>query len=178
MESPLFETDLFTGLEPGIPGGETPPFTAGGTPAATDVGFMESWGAAVSGLLIFLGSGLGGLARWWLAGWIGTKAGHTFPWGTLVVNVSGSFLIGVFATLTGPEGRWVAPLMLRQFFMLGVCGGYTTFSSFSLQTLQLMEEGQWMRALANTVASVVLCLGAVGLGHLLALGLNPPKGHG
>ena len=60
----------------------------------------------MSALVIFLGSGLGGLARWWLAAWIGSKAGHTFPWGTLVVNVSGSFLIGVFATLTGPEGMF------------------------------------------------------------------------
>ena len=131
--------------------------------------------ARMSALVIFLGSGLGGLARWWLAGWVGSQAGHTFPWGTLVVNVTGSFLIGVFATLTGPEGRWVAPLMLRQFFMLGICGGYTTFSSFSLQTLQLMQEGQWLRATANTVLSVVLCLAAVGLGHALAVVLNPSK---
>jgi CrcB protein len=112
-----------------------------------------------------VGSGLGGIGALVVGGaGLGSQAGHTFPWGTLVVNVTGSFLIGVFATLTGPEGRWVAPLMLRQFFMLGICGGYTTFSSFSLQTLQLMQEGQWLRATANTVLSLVLCLAGGGVG--------------
>ncbi len=97
-------------------------------------------------------------------------------WGTLIVNVSGSFVIGVFATLTGPEGRWLASASFRQFFMLGVCGGYTTFSSFSLQTLTLAEDGLWFRAGANAVLSLVLCLLGVWLGHALALQLNAMKG--
>jgi CrcB protein len=123
-------------------------------------------------LWIFLGGGLGSLARWWASGWIANNFGQTFPWGTLIVNVSGSFIIGLFSALTGPEGRWLVPGSFRQFFMLGVCGGYTTFSSFSIQTLALAEDGQWFRAGANIVLSVVLCLVGVWLGHTLAVGIN------
>jgi CrcB protein len=127
-------------------------------------------------LWIFIGGGLGSLARWWVSGFIAQRFGETFPWGTLLVNVSGSFVIGLFATLTGPDGRWLAPASFRQFFMLGICGGYTTFSSFSLQTLNLVEDGQWFRAAANTVLSVVLCLIGVWLGHIMAMNLNSMKG--
>ena len=127
-------------------------------------------------LWIFIGGGLGSLARWWVSGFIAQRFGETFPWGTLLVNVSGSFVIGLFATLTGPDGRWMAPASFRQFFMLGICGGYTTFSSFSLQTLNLVEDGQWFRAAANTVLSVVLCLIGVWLGHIMAMNLNSMKG--
>ncbi len=127
-------------------------------------------------LLIFIGGGLGSLARWGASGWIANNFGQTFPWGTLVVNVTGSFLIGLFATLTGPEGRWLAPASLRQFFMLGLCGGYTTFSSFSIQTLRLAEDGEWFKAGANAVLSLVLCLAGVWLGHVLALEINTMKG--
>lgn len=134
------------------------------------VGFM--WSA----LWIFVGGGLGSLARWGASGLIANKVGETFPWGTLVVNVTGSFVIGLFATATGPEGRWMASPTFRQFIMLGICGGYTTFSSFSLQTLTLVEEGQWFRAGANAVLSLVLCLVGVWLGHALALNLTGMKG--
>jgi CrcB protein len=128
-------------------------------------------------LWIFIGSGLGGLARWGASGFIANRFGETFPWGTLVVNVTGSFVIGLFATLTGPEGRWLAPATFRQFFMIGICGGYTTFSSFSLQTLSLADEGEWLKAGANALLSIVLCLAGVWLGHMLALELNSTKGH-
>jgi fluoride exporter len=127
-------------------------------------------------LWIFLGGGLGSLARWGCSGWIANTVGQTFPWGTLFVNVSGSFVIGLFATLTAAEGRWMAPPSLRQFFMLGICGGYTTFSSFSLQTLNLVQEGQWFKAGANSLLSFALCLVAVWLGHALAMALNAMKG--
>jgi CrcB protein len=127
-------------------------------------------------LWIFVGSGLGGVARWGVSGVVANHVGQTFPWGTLVVNVSGSFLIGLFATLTGPEGRFFAPASVRQFFMLGVCGGYTTFSSFSLQTLNLAGEGEWLRAGANVVLSVVFCLLGVWLGHALGLAVSLRKG--
>ncbi len=123
----------------------------------------------LSALWVFLGGGLGSLARWWVSGWIARTVGETFPWGTLAANVSGSLLIGVLATLTGPEGRWLAPVSMRQFLLLGVCGGYTTFSSFSLQTLTLVQDGEWFRAGANVVLSFVLCLTAVWIGHVLAL---------
>ena len=126
------------------------------------------WNAVV----IFLGGGLGSLARWGVATLAAGRFGETFPWGTLIINVTGSFLIGAFATLTGPEGRFLARDSFRQFFMIGICGGYTTFSSFSLQTLALADSGQWFRAGANVVLSVVLCLIGVWLGHTLALAIN------
>jgi CrcB protein len=130
----------------------------------------------LNALWIFIGSGLGGLARWGASGFIAERFGQTFPWGTLIVNVTGSFLIGLFATLTGPEGRFLAQASFRQFFMLGICGGYTTFSSFSLQTLNLAEDGEWFRAGANAVLSLVLCLLGVWIGHAIALALNTSKG--
>lgn len=130
----------------------------------------------LSGLWVFLGSGLGGVARWGQSGFIANRFGQTFPWGTLVVNVTGSFIIGLFATLTGPEGRLLAPASFRQFLMLGVCDGYTTFLSFSLQTMSLIEDGHWSRAGANLVLSVVSCLAGVVPGHDIALGVNSIKG--
>jgi fluoride exporter len=126
-------------------------------------------------LWIFIGGGLGSLARFWFSGWAANTLGETFPWGTLLVNVTGSFVIGFFSTLTAPEGRFLAPASFRQFFMLGVCGGYTTFSSFSLQTLALAEEGQWFKAGANSVLSLTLCLAAVWLGHISAMSINSLK---
>ena len=123
-------------------------------------------------LWIFIGGGLGSLGRWGASAFIANRFGETFPWGTLIVNISGSFIIGPFATATGHEGRWLAPATFRQFFMLGVCGGYTTFSSFSLQTLNLAEDGQWFKAGANSVLSLVLCLLGVWLGSLLASAIN------
>ena len=123
-------------------------------------------------LWIFVGGGLGSLARWWFSGFIAGAVGQTFPWGTLLVNVTGSFIIGLFATVTGPDGRWLARAGFRTFFMIGICGGYTTFSSFSLQTLNLAREGEWFYASLNIVLSVVLCLIGVWLGHALAQMLN------
>ncbi len=131
----------------------------------------------LSYLWIGVGGALGSVLRFWLSGLIERDFGQSFPWGTLLVNVSGSLVIGFFAALTGPEGRWLAAPNLREFFMIGICGGYTTFSSFSLQTLNLAQEGQWFRAGANAVLSFVLCLLAVWLGHLLAAGINAMKGN-
>ena len=95
--------------------------------------------------------------------------------GTLFINVIGSFVIGFFATLTGPDGRILVPSVARQFVMIGLCGGYTTFSSFSLQTLNLASDGEYLYAGLNIVGSVVLCLLAVWLGAILAAGLNTLK---
>lgn len=127
-------------------------------------------------LSIALGGALGSVARFWFSGVVARQFGETFPWGTLLVNVTGSFAIGFFATVTGPDGRWLVQPRGRQFFMIGICGGYTTFSSFSLQTLTLMEDGEWLYASANAVLSLVLCLAAVWLGHLLAATINSTKG--
>jgi CrcB protein len=125
---------------------------------------------------IALGSGLGGVARFALSGLIAHRLGETFPWGTLVVNVSGSFVIGFFATLTGPDSRFLVGSTARQFVMTGILGGYTTYSSFSLQTLTLARESDWLRAGANTTGTFVLCFLAVWLGHLCATWINTLKG--
>jgi CrcB protein len=101
---------------------------------------------------------------------------ESFPIGTMVINILGSFIIGFFATMTAPEGRWLVSPTFRAFFMTGICGGFTTFSSFSLQTLDLARAGEWLYAGMNVVASVVLCLGAVWLGYAAALGFKSPKG--
>jgi CrcB protein len=124
---------------------------------------------------VAVGGAIGTLGRYWLSGVVARAIGETFPWGTLVINVTGSFIIGFFATLTGPDGRIFAPTDVRQFVMIGICGGYTTFSSFSLQTLNLMHDGEWLYAGANIVLSVVACLIAVWVGHVLALSLNAMK---
>jgi fluoride exporter len=125
---------------------------------------------------IAVGSALGGVGRYWFSGFIAERIGESFPWGTILVNVSGSFVIGFFATLTAPDGRLLVGSTARQFVMVGICGGYTTFSSFSLQTLNLVREGEWLRAGGNIVLSVVLCLAAVWIGHVLAAALNQLKG--
>jgi CrcB protein len=123
-------------------------------------------------ILVGLGSAAGGVARFWASGFIADRFGPSFPWGTLLVNVTGSFLIGLFATLTAPDGRWLVGPSGRNFFMSGLCGGYTTFSSFSLQTVNLAQEREWLYASANIAGSVVMCLVAVWLGHLLAEAIN------
>jgi CrcB protein len=122
---------------------------------------------------IGLGSALGGMARFWCSDIMVRHFGETFPWGTLLVNVAGSFIIGFCATVTGPDGRPLVDGDARQFIMVGLCGGYTTFSSFSLQTLNLMRGGEWLHAGANVGLSVMLCLLSVWLGHIAAAGLSP-----
>ena len=127
-------------------------------------------------LCIAAGGALGTVARFWFSGVVARHFGETFPWGTLLVNVSGSLAIGFFATIADPDGRLLVSPTFRQFFMIGICGGYTTFSSFSLQTLNLMREGEWLYAGANAMLSVLLCLSAVWVGHFLASTLNPTRG--
>jgi CrcB protein len=124
---------------------------------------------------IAIGSALGGMARYGCSGLAARLISETFPWGTLIVNVLGSFIIGFFATLTGPDGRVYVGSLTRQFVLIGFCGGYTTFSSFSLQTLALMNDGEWVRATANIGGSVVLCLLAVWIGSFAAASLNSMK---
>lgn len=125
-------------------------------------------------LWVGLGSALGGMGRFWLSGFIARRVGETFPWGTLTVNVTGSFVIGLLAALVGPDSRLnpkVNPFVF-QFLMAGICGGYTTFSSFSLQTLKLVQSGEWLHAGANAASSVLFCLLAVWFGHLAGQMLN------
>lgn len=123
-------------------------------------------------LWIALGGALGSVGRFWCSGIVARTFGQTFPWGTLVVNVVGSFIIGFFSTFTGPDGRVVVSTTARQFVMIGICGGYTTFSSFSLQTLSLARDGQWLGVMGNVLLSVAICLLAVWAGHGVALAVN------
>jgi len=119
-----------------------------------------------------VGSALGGAGRYWLSGWVARTWGDHFPWGTLAVNVVGSFLIGLVFFLTEAGGRVGLGPEWRQFLMLGVLGGFTTFSSFSLQSLQLMRSGEWGGVALNVVLSVLACLGACWLGMIFARALN------
>lgn len=126
----------------------------------------------VNSLAVAAGGALGSLARFWLAELFAAMDLAAFPWATLVTNVTGSLLIGVLAALTGPDGRLLVPPEVRLFWMVGVCGGYTTFSSFSLQTLALAQSGECLRAGFNVGASIVLCLAAVAAGYMLGAWLN------
>jgi CrcB protein len=119
-------------------------------------------------LYVALGSALGGMARYGLALAAARLWGTGFPWGTILINVAGSFIIGFFGTLTQPAGPLPAAAGLRIFVMVGICGGFTTFSSFSLQTLELARDDSWGPAFANVALSVLACLAAVAAGHALA----------
>ena len=115
---------------------------------------------------IALGSAIGGAGRHWCNNLLSGALGDAFPWGTIAVNVTGSFLIGFLASMDSFPDRFGLPgPEARAFLMVGVCGGYTTFSAFSLQTLDLLRAGQWPQALGNIALSVTLCLVAVWLGH-------------
>jgi len=120
-------------------------------------------------LWVALGGAIGSVARFWMTLAMVRLTGPAFPWGTLLINVLGSFVIGLFAALTGPHGRLPAAADFRIFVMGGICGGFTTFSSFSLQTLELLREGRPLPALVYAGVSVLLCLAAVAAGYGLAL---------
>jgi fluoride exporter len=117
-------------------------------------------------LAVGLGSALGGMGRFWIAGAVGQRWGDSFPWGTILVNISESFVIGLLAALSTQDGqpRWNAATL--NFLLAGICGGYTTFSAFSLQTLKLLQAGNWTQAGGNILLSLLGCLFAVWLGHL------------
>jgi CrcB protein len=123
-------------------------------------------------LWVGIGSAMGGIARYWMSLAVAALTGPTFPWGTILINILGSFVIGFFGTLTGVDGKLAVPTDARIFVMTGICGGFTTFSAFSLQTFDLAHEGRWLNAAANVALSVVLCLGAVTLGYLAAGTIN------
>jgi len=126
--------------------------------------------------MMYLWIMIGGAARYWCSGFFANLFGETFPWGTILVNIRGSFIIGFFATLSGPGGGLFVSTEVRQFVMVGLCGGYTTFSSFSLQTLNLVRNDEIVHASANIGVSVVSCLLAVWLGHVAASSINQLKG--
>lgn len=121
---------------------------------------------------VAFGSALGGMSRYWLGGVVARGIGDDFPYGTLLINVIGSFVIGFFGTLTLPDGPRPASLDARLFVMVGLCGGFTTFSSFSLQTFELLRAGEGVRAAVYVIASVLLCVVGTAIGHALASGIG------
>jgi CrcB protein len=123
-------------------------------------------------LLVALGGALGSVARYGVNDLVVRWLGGKFPWGTLLVNISGSFAIGLFASLAGGASGWLVSPAARTFLMAGFCGGFTTFSAFSLQTLDLARQGAWLYAGLNILGSVALCLLSVWLGHLAATRIN------
>jgi CrcB protein len=124
-----------------------------------------------NGIIIMIGGALGTLARYAISVAALPISGR-LPWGTIIINITGSMVIGFFGTLTLGNGRYPASEAVRLFVMIGLCGGFTTFSSFSLQTLDLLRTGSVTRAAVNVGASVILCIAAVALGHFVASHLN------
>ena len=122
-------------------------------------------------LLVGAGGALGSVARYWF-GLLAFPLSRELPVATIIINILGSFAIGCFGTLTLGHGRYPLPERARLFFMVGVCGGFTTFSSFSLQTLDLLRGGAVGWAMINIAVSVLCCLGAVAAGHALASHMN------
>jgi CrcB protein len=122
-------------------------------------------------LWVAIGSAIGGVLRYAIARWM-EPVSAGFPWGTFVVNVLGCFVIGYFGTLTLAGGRYTVAESWRVFVMVGICGGFTTFSSFSLQTFERLRNGAGGVAAAYVLASVVVCLAGVWAGHALAQRLN------
>lgn len=118
-------------------------------------------------LVVAVGGALGAMARFWFAAFMVAVAGPSFPWGTLIINVVGSFLIGLFASWTESNGFIHISHEMALFTMVGICGGFTTFSSFSLQTLDLVRGKQVLRAIGYVVSSVILCLAGVWVGVAL-----------
>jgi CrcB protein len=142
------------------------------TPVLLERGFTEAVPQlqAASEMLTYLwiaiGSALGGMSRYAVSRAVALRYGETFPWGTLLVNVTGSLVIGFLAALTGPDSRLVVSQNARTFLLVGICGGYTTFSSFSLQTLELIRNRDFGEAGGNILLSVAACMAAVAVGFI------------
>ena len=122
-------------------------------------------------LWIVFGGAIGTFGRYFISV-LALPISRELPWGTIVINVAGSFIIGFVGTLTLASGRFPISENMRLFLMVGFCGGFTTFSSFSLQTLDLLRSGAIARAAINVALSVLLCVGAVAFGHVIASHFN------
>lgn len=126
---------------------------------------MGGQSALADMLLVFAGGGIGATLRYWLSGSVYRFAGSDFPYGTIVVNVLGSLAIGFLMAFF--EERFVVQPGLRLFLTIGVLGGFTTFSTFSYETLALMKELDLFQASANIVFTVLLCLGGCWIGNAI-----------
>ncbi|TCR63017.1 fluoride efflux transporter CrcB [Bosea sp. BK604] len=122
-------------------------------------------------LVVMAGGAIGTLLRY-LVSVLALPISGELPWGTILTNLTGSFVIGLFGTLTLATGRYPVSEEWRLFVMVGLCGGYTTFSAFSLQTLDLLRSGGMGRAALNVAMSIAFCLAAVALGHIVAARFN------
>jgi CrcB protein len=120
-------------------------------------------------LWVALGSAIGGVGRFWISGLIIDRMGRVIDWNILIINITGSFVIGVLGAWTSPSGRLTPEISKfgTTFLMIGICGGYTTFSSFSLGTLKLARDGEWLYAGGYVAGSVIFCLLAVWVGWWL-----------
>jgi CrcB protein len=125
-------------------------------------------------VVVAIGSAVGGVARYGVGLLVARAVGAAFPWGTLLINVLGSFVIGLFGALTIADGPLPASATARAFVMVGICGGFTTFSSFSLQTVDLLQAGETAPAAFYVAASVALCLAGTFLGYWLASRVGVP----
>lgn len=123
-------------------------------------------------LWVALGGALGSVARYALGNFMAVTVGTTFPWGTLLINVLGSFVISFFGALTVTEARFPLPFEARIFVTVGICGGFTTFSAFSLQTVDLARSGQPGRAALYVAISAALCITACAAGYASAAVIN------
>ena len=119
----------------------------------------------------FIGTG----ARYGLSGWVAQRFGETFPWGTLTVNVAGSLAAGLAFFACGPDSPWIVSATTRQFLLAGILGGFTTFSSFSIETLNLLKDGQLAAFGVNVVGSLALGLVAAFAGDALARAIWLPR---
>jgi len=138
----------------------------------------RSVNVVITYIWIAIGSALGGMARYACSRAVALRYGETFPWGTLVVNISGSFIIGLIAAASAPESRLIVAPNLRTFLLVGICGGYTTFSSFSLQTLELIRNRDFGEAFGNVLLSVAACMAAVTIGYILGSAVGSARGGG
>lgn len=123
-------------------------------------------------LWIAVGSALGGMSRHAVNLAVSARYGTEFPFGTLLINVTGALLIGVASVFALAPGRFELSPTAANFCMVGVLGGYTTFSAFSLQSLQLIQAGRWAASVIYMISSVLLCLAAVALGQFIAKALR------
>ncbi|HEX4211564.1 MAG TPA: fluoride efflux transporter CrcB [Candidatus Binataceae bacterium] len=125
---------------------------------------------------VAIGGALGSVMRFGFSGLITEVTGGFFPYGTMFVNVTGALLIGIIASLAAPDSRYFIPAPARLFLMTGICGGYTTFSTFSLESFNLLRDGEVIPALANMLLSVVLCVISVWIGYTSVMVMSRLKG--
>jgi CrcB protein len=159
-------------ISPSLPASDKTEKHSSPSHARRSTWWQTFWDKTGSYISVALGSIVGAVARFLVSVLFVSQFGDGFPWGTLFVNVTGSFAIGFYAALTGPDGRLFVGARQRLFVMVGICGGYTTFSAFSLETLRLVQSGKLQTALVYLFVSVITWIAGVWIGHIFAARLN------